>query len=83
MREALDARSDAIVMPMPHRRPSGKVLSKTLEVVLGKRPCRVIIDSAPARPLRDAERSGSPRAGARPDARLVRALRRGCFNRRG
>ena len=24
-------------MPMPVRRPSGKVLSKTLEVVLGKR----------------------------------------------
>ncbi len=62
VREALAARSNAIVMPMPIRRPSGKVLSKTLEVVLGKRPCRVIIDSAPARPLRDAERSGEPRA---------------------
>ena len=36
-------------MPMPERRPSGKVLSKTLEVVLGKRPCRVIIDSVPGR----------------------------------
>ena len=64
VREAIDARSNAIVMPMPTRRPSGKVLSKTLEVVLGKRPCRVIIDSAPARPLRDAERSGEPRAPA-------------------
>jgi APA family basic amino acid/polyamine antiporter len=62
VREALSAHSNAIVMPMPARRPSGKVLSKTLEVVLGKRPCRVIIDSAPARPLRDAERSGEPRA---------------------
>jgi APA family basic amino acid/polyamine antiporter len=51
VREAVEARSDAIVMPMPVRRPSGKVLSKTLEVVLGKRPCRVIIDSAPASPL--------------------------------
>jgi len=52
VREAIAARSDAIVMPMPVRRPSGKVLSRTLEVVLGKRPCRVIIDSAPARALR-------------------------------
>jgi APA family basic amino acid/polyamine antiporter len=64
VREALAARSNALVMPMPTRVPSGKVLSKTLEVVLGKRPCRVIIDSAPARPLRDAERSGEPRAPA-------------------
>jgi basic amino acid/polyamine antiporter, APA family len=64
VREAVEARSDAIVMPMPTRRPSGKVLSKTLEVVLGKRPCRVIIDSAPARPLRETERSGEPRAPA-------------------
>jgi APA family basic amino acid/polyamine antiporter len=64
VREAVEARSDAIVMPMPTRRPSGKVLSKTLEVVLGKRPCRVIIDSAPARPLHDAERPGEPRAPA-------------------
>jgi APA family basic amino acid/polyamine antiporter len=57
VREAVDARSQALVMPMPTRRPSGKVLSKTLETVLGKRPCRVIVDSAPARPLREAERS--------------------------
>ena len=64
VREALAARSNAIVMPMPTRRPSGKVLSKTLEIVLGKRPCRVIIDSAPARPLRDEEHSGEPRAPA-------------------
>jgi basic amino acid/polyamine antiporter, APA family len=53
VREAIEARSQAIVMPMPPRRPSGKVLSKTQEVVLGKRPCRVIIDSVPARPLRE------------------------------
>jgi APA family basic amino acid/polyamine antiporter len=52
VREAIAVRSDAIVMPMPVRRPSGKVLSRTLQVVLSKRPCRVIIDSAPARPLR-------------------------------
>jgi APA family basic amino acid/polyamine antiporter len=53
VREAIDARSQAIVMPMPSRRPSGKVLSKTLEVVLAKRPCRVIVDSVPAKPLRE------------------------------
>jgi APA family basic amino acid/polyamine antiporter len=52
VREALDARSQAIVMPMPARRPSGRTLNKTLDVVLGKRPCRVIIDSAVAKPLR-------------------------------
>jgi basic amino acid/polyamine antiporter, APA family len=51
VREAIEARSDAIVMPMPLRRPSGRVLSPTLSVVLAKRPCRVIIDSAPAYPL--------------------------------
>jgi basic amino acid/polyamine antiporter, APA family len=64
VREAIAARSDAIVMPMPTRRPSGKVLSKTLEVVLGKRPCRVIIDSTPARPLREAKGGIAPRAPA-------------------
>ena len=64
VRAAVEARSDAIVMPMPVRRPSGKVLSKTLEVVLGKRPCRVIIDSVPARPLRDAQGAPAPRAPA-------------------
>jgi basic amino acid/polyamine antiporter, APA family len=51
VKEALEARCDAIVMPMPRRRPSGRTLSRTLEVVLAKRPCRVIIDSAPAYPL--------------------------------
>ena len=51
VREAIEARSQAIVMPMPARRPSGKVLSKTLEVVLAKRPARVIVDSTPAQPL--------------------------------
>jgi basic amino acid/polyamine antiporter, APA family len=60
VREARDARSNAIVMPMPARRPSGKALSKTLEVVLGKRPCRVIIDSAPARPLREGRPARAP-----------------------
>ena len=64
MREAIEARAEAIVMPMPSRRPSGKVLSKTLEVVLGKRPCRVIIDSVAAEPLR--ERAPSAGSGVGP-----------------
>jgi APA family basic amino acid/polyamine antiporter len=64
VREAIAARSDAIVMPMPVRRPSGKVLSKTLEIVLGKRPCRVIIDSVPAKPLREVKRTTGPREPA-------------------
>jgi basic amino acid/polyamine antiporter, APA family len=51
VREALQGHADAVVMSMPYHRPTGKVLSKTLETVLGKRPCRVIIDSAPAYPL--------------------------------
>jgi APA family basic amino acid/polyamine antiporter len=55
VREAREARSDVIVMPMPHRRPSGKLLNRTLEVVLGKRPARVIIDSTPAEPLVNTE----------------------------
>jgi APA family basic amino acid/polyamine antiporter len=48
VREARESRADAIVLPMPHHRPAGKLLSKTLETVLGKRPCRVIIDSGQA-----------------------------------
>jgi basic amino acid/polyamine antiporter, APA family len=51
VREAIEARAEAIVMPMPSHRPAGKVLSRTLETVLGKRPCRVIIDSVAARPF--------------------------------
>jgi APA family basic amino acid/polyamine antiporter len=51
VREAVEARAEAIVMPMPSHRPAGKVLSRTLETVLGKRPCRVIIDSAAASPF--------------------------------
>ena len=51
VREAVESHAQAIVMPLPQRRPTGKVLNKTLESVLGKRPCRVIIDSVPAAPL--------------------------------
>ena len=45
VREAQQAHADAIVMAMPRHRPSGRLLNKTLEVVLAKRPCRVIIES--------------------------------------
>jgi APA family basic amino acid/polyamine antiporter len=48
---AQELNADAIVLPMAARRSPGKLLSKTLAVVLAKRPCRVIIDSTPARPL--------------------------------
>jgi APA family basic amino acid/polyamine antiporter len=48
---ALKLRADAIVLPMSPRRPSGQLLSKTVAAVLAKRPCRVIIDSTPAKPL--------------------------------
>ena len=51
VKEAQEAHADAIVMPMPSHRTAGRLLNKTLEVVLGKRPCRVIIDSARAQPL--------------------------------
>jgi APA family basic amino acid/polyamine antiporter len=51
-RRAKEARADAIVMPMPYHRPAGKLLNATLETVLRKRPCRVIIDSEPAKPFK-------------------------------
>jgi APA family basic amino acid/polyamine antiporter len=52
VRRAVESHADAIVMPMPHHRPAGRLLNRTLETVLGKRPCRVIIDSEPAQPFR-------------------------------
>jgi APA family basic amino acid/polyamine antiporter len=57
--------ADAIVMPMPHRRPPGKVLSNTLSVVLAKRPCRVIIDSTRAQPIGLATKPAPPAQAAR------------------
>ena len=38
-------------MPMSAQRPPGKLLGKTLEVVLSRRPCRVVIDSQVAQPF--------------------------------
>jgi len=43
---AMDAR--AIVAPRPQRRPGYSLFGRTLETVLEERPCRVIIESAPA-----------------------------------
>jgi APA family basic amino acid/polyamine antiporter len=53
--EAIEERADAIVMAMAQNRPPGKLLNRTLEVVLGKRPCRVVIDSQPAHPFERPE----------------------------
>ena len=46
--EALDMRAAAIVMPLPRRIDGASLFGKTLETVLAERPCRVIIESAPA-----------------------------------
>src|SRR4051794_4973120 len=44
--EARELRARAIVMPLPRRTGSG--FGKTMETVLARRPCRVIIESEPA-----------------------------------
>jgi APA family basic amino acid/polyamine antiporter len=59
--EAIETQANAIVMAMPHNRPPGRLLSRTLESVLGKRPCRVVIDSVSARPFE----LGHEKTGAR------------------
>ncbi|MCW3000468.1 MAG: universal stress protein [Solirubrobacterales bacterium] len=41
-------RARAIVLPLPPRTGAGTVFGKTVETVLAKRPCRVIIQSDPA-----------------------------------
>jgi len=58
VQEARASRSDAIVMAMPRRSAPGKLMNRTLEVVLAKRPCRVIVDSTRAQSI--------AQAGARP-----------------
>src|SRR3954447_25267820 len=45
--EAKEMRARAIVMPLP-RRGGSTLFGKTLETVLAKRPCRVIIESEPS-----------------------------------
>jgi APA family basic amino acid/polyamine antiporter len=44
--EAKDMRARAIVMSLPPRRTGSSLFGRTLETVLGERPCRVIIDSS-------------------------------------
>jgi APA family basic amino acid/polyamine antiporter len=70
--EARRTRANAIVMPMPHRRAPGKLLSKTLEVVLSARPCRVVIDSQPAQPFESVApaQPSEPRKASQPGSRL-------------
>jgi APA family basic amino acid/polyamine antiporter len=43
---AKEMRARAIVIPLPRRRTAGTLFGKTLEVVLGERPCRVVIVTA-------------------------------------
>ena len=45
---ALSMNARAIVAPRPERRPGFSLFGRTLETVLEERPCRVIIESAPA-----------------------------------
>ena len=47
-------RAAAIVMPLPQRVNGASLFGKTLETVLAERPCRVIIESAPAPEARSA-----------------------------
>ena len=61
--DAVEMRAAAIVMPLPRRVDGASLFGKTLETVLTERPCRVIIESTPACPIR------APRAGAHPETR--------------
>jgi hypothetical protein len=46
-------------MAMPHSTPPGALLNRTLQTVLSKRPCRVVIDSDPARPFEGQSEKGA------------------------
>ena len=54
-------RAAAIVMPLPQRVNGASLFGKTLETVLAERPCRVIIESAPAPDARAAHGRSSGR----------------------
>jgi basic amino acid/polyamine antiporter, APA family len=61
VQEAVASRAEAIVMAMPHSRPPGALLGRTLQTVLSKRPCRVVIDSTAAQRFEpDGERPALP-----------------------
>ncbi len=48
---ATEIRARAIVMPLPPRTAASTVFGRTVETVLAKRPCRVIIQSDPSIPV--------------------------------
>jgi APA family basic amino acid/polyamine antiporter len=48
IQEAEDLRASAIVMGLPRRVAGASLFGRTVETVLADRPCRVIIESAPA-----------------------------------
>jgi APA family basic amino acid/polyamine antiporter len=52
--EAREIRARAVVMALPPKRTGASVFGRTVETVLAERPCRVIIDSTPAAPVRTA-----------------------------
>ena len=56
--EASEINAQAIVMALPPRQ-AGSLFGKTLETVLEKRPCRVIIQSDPGTQPRAGSRSGA------------------------
>jgi len=58
--EAREIHARALVMSPPPRRTGSSVFGRTLEYVLAERPCRVIIESPPAR---DGAGDGLPRSG--------------------
>jgi len=58
--EAREIRARAIVMSPPPRRTGSSIFGRTLEYVLAERPCRVIIESPPAR---DGAGNGRARPG--------------------
>ncbi len=60
--EAREIRARAIVMSPPPRRTGSSIFGRTLEYVLAERPCRVIIESPPAR---DGAADGPARSGER------------------
>jgi APA family basic amino acid/polyamine antiporter len=47
--EASAIEAAAIVMTPPRRTPGGSLFGRTIETVLEERPCRVIVEVAPAK----------------------------------
>jgi APA family basic amino acid/polyamine antiporter len=53
--EAREIRAAAVVLTPPPRTPGGSLFGRTVETVLHDRPCRVIVEAAPAKPGRLAK----------------------------